>query len=88
MKGYTKERGQAFKLGFDAESKQFVTKPIAHDFLSQVESHGVLVKLSEWRNGRAVKKRRKILAKQLVAMGPELRDDVGMTDVFASTSHP
>lgn len=32
MKGYSEERGKVFKLDYDAESKQFVSKPVAHGF--------------------------------------------------------
>jgi hypothetical protein len=32
MKGYLEERGKAFKLDFDVELKQFVSKPVAHAF--------------------------------------------------------
>jgi hypothetical protein len=87
MKGYAEERGLAFKLAFDAVSGQFVSQPIAHDFQPKAEPSLLVKKLADLRKTYRTKKVRDQVSKQLAAMGPELRDDIGMTDVFATSQH-
>ena len=84
MKGYTEERGRVFKLDYDAATKQFVSKPVDHDFLPKPNVNPVVEKLAVLVKRRGVKKVQEHVARQLAAMGPELRDDVGMADVYSS----
>jgi hypothetical protein len=84
MKGYTEERGRAFKLGFDVESGQFFSKPIAHDFAPEPKQSLIAQKTADWRKRRETAKAKALLKEQLSAMGPELRDDIGMSDDVSS----
>jgi FixJ family two-component response regulator len=84
MKGYSEERGQAFKLEYDAASGQFVSKPIDHSFPQKSFSNAVVETLSNLRKRREDAKAKRKLLKTLEGLSPETRDDVGMTDVFAA----
>ncbi len=84
MKGYIEERGRVFKLDYDAATKQFVSKPVDHDFLPKANVNPVVEKLAVLVKRRRVKKVQQQVAWQLAAMGPELRDDVGMAEVYAN----
>ncbi len=88
MKGFTEDRGLAFKLDYDADTKQFVSKLIEHGFQPKAEAHPAIAKVAELRKRYRVKKTRENVAKQMAAMGPELRDDVGMTEVHAASPQP
>lgn len=84
MKGYSETRGQAFKLDYDAESKQFVSKSIAHEFAPNVGLEDVFPTLAELRRRQRKIKAKRQLMRILDGMSPETRDDVGMTEVFAA----
>ena len=85
MKGYSEERGLSFKLDFDAESKQFVSKPVAHAFVSHAERVMVLQKLAEPGKRRKAKKIGRKLRRLLAGVNPVIHDDIGMSDVFAAS---
>lgn len=87
MKGYAEERGHAFKLAFDAVSKQFVANPIAHDFQPKAEANVIVQKLADVRKNIRLRKARGHVARQLNDMGPELREDVGMTEHYAASQN-
>ena len=82
MKGYTESRGHAFKLGFDAESGQFIEVPIAHAIEHGTKQNAVSQKLAEMRKHRQERKANHQLSELLVNMSPDIRDDIGMTEVF------
>jgi hypothetical protein len=75
-------------LDFDPESQQFVSKSIAHNFRPETGRNVVLQKLADWHKHRELTRKRDALTKQIAAMTPELRDDIGMTVVFAASHHP
>jgi lauroyl/myristoyl acyltransferase len=84
MKGYGEEHGWTFKLEFDAETKQFGSKSVAHAFVPKTASNAVVQKLAELRKRGQRKRAQRNLAKTLANMTPEARDDLGMTEVFAA----
>jgi hypothetical protein len=84
MKGYTEERGLSFKLDYDAESKRFVTMPVAHAFAPQAESNSFSQKLAELQERRRIKKARRELTVILTGMSPHIRDDIGVTAEFVA----
>jgi hypothetical protein len=88
MKGYTEVRGQVFKLVFDATSKQFVSQPTAHDFQPRTAASVVAQQQSDIHKRHRSKKSRSQVTKLLADMGPQLRDDIGMTEVFAASFYP
>ena len=87
MKGFTEERGRMSRMGYDAETKQFAPQPIAHSFQPSSLPEVVGQKLSALFKGRNLKQAKPALSQQIADMSAEQRDDVGMTEVFA-TSQP
>lgn len=86
MKGYFEQRGLAIKLEFDAASGQFIAKPIEHGFIATATPHVIVQKIVELKMRRKIKKSKEWLVHILKRMGPEIRDDVGMTEVYAAAS--
>ncbi len=85
MKGFSETRGQASKIEFDHNTRQFVSIPIAHEFTANHAPHIVVQKLGELRLYRQRKNIKQQTKKVLSAISPQARDDVGMTEVFASS---
>ena len=86
MKGYSETRGHASKLDFDSETGQFISTPIAHDFAAKPLQNIVVKKLVELRQLYQRKKATQQATKILSEMSPHMRDDLGMTEFFATTS--
>jgi hypothetical protein len=87
MKGYSEDRGRLFKLDYDAASKEFVSRPVAHAFEPQLESNAVQ-ELTELRKRRQPKKAKRQLSELLPGESPDVGEDMGMTEVYAAASQP
>jgi hypothetical protein len=44
--------------------------------------------MTEWRKSRKANKDKNQLTEVLAVMSPTIRDDVGVTEVFAASHHP
>jgi hypothetical protein len=75
MKGYSETRGQVFKLEFDTETKQFITRPIVHDVMLQAEIKGSTQNISAAVKAPRVRKKRRSVAKSVAPSGRDMRDD-------------
>jgi hypothetical protein len=88
MKGYSEERGLSFKLDYDAESKQFISKPVAHAFAPQAESNVSVQKPAELRKRRQARTTKRHVSELLAAKGTDAPEDVRMTKAHAAPSQP
>jgi hypothetical protein len=88
MKGYTEDRGLSFKLDYDADTKQFVSKPIEHDFAPRAEPNGIMRKLKDWQARREATAASRRLQEQLSEFTPEMLDDIGMAGILVNGQNP
>lgn len=88
MKGYFEERGKAFKLEFDVASGTFVSTPEKHSFAPEDAPRPLLQKLNAMRQQRQKTKTEQTLLVTLAGLGPEARDDVGMSGVYTALQQP
>jgi hypothetical protein len=86
MKGYSEHRGHSSKLDFDQATGQFITKPIEASFAPKAVPNAIVQKLVKLREQRLRKKTKQKAVKFLATIGPDLRDDVGMTEFYACAS--
>jgi hypothetical protein len=86
MKGYSETRGHSSRLDFDSATGQFVSTPIAHDFVAKTEPNIVVKKLAELRQHHQRKNAKQRMTKILSTMSPHMRDDVGLTEFYAAAS--
>jgi hypothetical protein len=63
MKGYSEDRGLASRLDYDAESKQFVAKPVAHAFQPKPAPDAVEQKPALHEKRSVIKKARSPVSK-------------------------
>jgi hypothetical protein len=84
MKGYSEDRGLSFKLDYDADTKEFVSKPVEHAFAPQVGANVVVQKLAELRKRRQAGKTKRQSLELLAGKNTEARENIGMTEISAA----
>jgi hypothetical protein len=87
MRGFDEFRGYTTRIGFDVETGQFGSIPIAHDFAPRGETSVIAQSFAKLRRRRQKVKAQYELSKVLTRMSPEEREDVGMTEVYAASGH-
>jgi hypothetical protein len=85
MKGYSGTRGQSFKLEFDAASGQFNSRQIPHEFSLVTATNFIVKKLKQKLKADKQRKAEVQLKLLLASLGPTIRDDVGMAEVYEAT---
>jgi hypothetical protein len=86
MKGYSEHRGHSSKLEFDHATGQFISKPIESAFAPRAQPKLLVQKLAELHLRQKRKKSKRKAVKFLGTIGPDLRDDVGMIEFYATLS--
>ena len=86
MKGYSEQRGRAFKLDYDVASGQFVSEPVAHPF-QQAANRPALNKQAPPHRRRAAKGV-EAKAGATTRVHPNMHEDVDLTDVVSASFSP
>jgi hypothetical protein len=86
MKGYSEHRGHFSKLDFDHANGQFISKPIEAAFAPKPEPNIIVQKLTELHQHQKRKNAEQKAVKFLKTISSDLRDDLGMTEFYASAS--
>lgn len=87
MKNYSEHHGYSLKLDFDHAKGEFISKPIAHDFAGKPMQNIVVKKLVELRQLDRRKRAKQQAAAILSDTTAQLRDDLGVTEFFDTTSN-
>ena len=86
MRGFKEFKGHTTRIDFEAETGQFFSMPIVHSLAALTQPNVIVQKLVELRRRRQKAKAQQRVSKLLARMSPEARDDVGMTEAFATSS--